>query len=651
MSYTDHIPGTEKEWIISNGLGGYASSTTIGMNTRKYHGLLIASLNPPVERRLMLSSLDEELIIGVDIHKLAVHRYPDAIYPHGNEMLEKFTTHPFPTFEYIVNGITIIKQIMMIHGENTTIVRYDIINPSEKEAVLRILPLINNRSIHNLSSSNDLSITQEAMEKGTKLVSDGIPFVLAASVPYTEKEHWYYNFEYHVEMKRGYPYREDNFNPGYFELEIEGTDASCFVIASTEPDMEWNVQTVEELFRNERERQNSLVNKKTMDDTFLEKLMIAGDSFIVDRRSTDSKSVIAGYHWFGDWGRDTMISLPGLTLVTGRFDDARSVLSTFAANCKDGLIPNNFPENANESPIYNTVDASLWFIHAAGRYLDYTDDIEFVEKLWPSVRSIIDNYMEGTSFGIRMDDDGLIEHGGQLTWMDAKIGDWEITPRKGKACEINALWYNALIYATEIGERLELDVSNYIDIAEMTGNNFREKFWNEKKSCLYDLISGSKDDEWKDASVRPNQIFAVSLPHTMVTEKIARGIVDTVTEELLTPYGLRTLSPHDSKYIGHYGGNTEQRDTAYHNGTVWPWLLGPYITAYRKVNRDHQGIEKKLRTFLQGIEIHLDDAGIGTISEVFDGDSPHAPGGCISQAWSVAEVMRCYVEDVFPEDQ
>ena len=649
MSYARQTYGTEKEWIITNGLGGYASSTSIGMNTRKYHGLLVASMDPPVERKVLLSSLDEELVIGDEFHKLAVHRYPDAIYPHGDDFLEKFTAHPFPTFKYIVKGISVRKQVMMVHGENTTIVKYDINVPSETECVLRILPLVNNRSIHHLTTATGISITQESVEKGTKLSSGGRYFNIISDIPYKADEHWYYNLEYEVELERGYPYREDNFNPGYFELKIEGTNTSCFVIASTEPDIRWDSQKVEEVYEDEMKRHNSLMNKAVNNDTFLQKLMIAGDSFIVDRKSTGSRSVIAGYHWFGDWGRDTMISLPGLTLVTGRFDDARSILSTFAANCKNGLIPNNFPENAKDSPIYNTVDASLWFVHAVGKYLDHTDDIEFVKKLWPTVESILQNYQDGTVFGIRMDDDGLIEHGGQLTWMDAKIRDREITPRSGKTCEINALWYNALMYATKIGIRLGVDVSGYQDISEIAGYSFRDKFWNEEQGCLYDIISGSTDNEWKDASIRPNQIFAISLPYTIVTEYMEKGILDTVTEELLTPCGLRTLSPDDSRYIGHYRGNTEQRDIAYHNGTVWPWLLGPYITAYRKVNKGMPGLEDRLRSILQGIETHMDDAGLGTISEVFDGDSPHSPGGCISQAWSVAEIMRSYVDDILSE--
>ncbi|WP_094226476.1 amylo-alpha-1,6-glucosidase [Methanolobus psychrotolerans] len=649
MNYADYTEGTGNEWLITNGLGGYASSTVIGTNTRKYHGLLIASVNPPVERKLLLSSLDEELISGTHIHKLAVHRYPDVIYPHGNRHIETFSIEPFPTFVYNAGGMKIKKQIMMIHGENTTIVRYKISNPSGEHGIFRILPLVNNRSIHHMTSANGLSFQQEVFPRETILNSGTSSLKICSDLPYKTDEHWYYNFEYEVELLRGYPHREDNFNPGYFDLEINGTDTSCFVLASTELDKKWDIQTIPELFTDETKRQVELVKDELKRDRFFRKLAIAGDSFIVHRRSTGLRSVIAGYHWFGDWGRDTMISLPGLTLVTGRFSDARSILSTFAAHCKDGLIPNLFPENAPGSPVYNTVDASLWFVHAMGRYWDYTGDLEFTESMWPVIESILHHYHDGTAYNIKMDDDGLIKHPGQLTWMDAKIGDMEVTPRHGKTCEINALWYNALVYATEIGGKLGRDVSGYQEIAGLTKDSFREKFWNYDKNCLYDCLPYLGEKYGTDASIRPNQIFAVSLPHTMLSSEMEKDIVDVVTEELLTPYGLRTLSPHDNRYKGQYRGNTEMRDSAYHNGTVWPWMLGPYITAYAKTYTNMPELKEKLRTFLHMIEKHMDESCIGTISEVFDGDMPYNPGGCASQAWSVAEVMRCYVEDILPQ--
>ncbi|MDG6243812.1 MAG: amylo-alpha-1,6-glucosidase [Methanolobus sp.] len=651
MDHSEYSKATANEWIVANGLGGYASSTVIGANTRKYHGLLIASLKPPVERRLLLSSLDEELITQKETFRLAVHKYPDAIYPRGNDLLVDFYREPFPTFMFNAGGMKIKKQIMMLHGLNSTVIRYHISNPSGTKGLFRILPLVNNRSVHRMTRSDDFTFMQEVMPGKISLEWEDSSFSLYSDMRYQADEHWYYNFEYDAELLRGYPHREDNFNPGHFDLEISGKDASCFIVASTENDEEWNWKRIQELFDNEKRRLKGLAGKNTTDDPFLKKLVLAGDLFIVERRSTGSKSVIAGYHWFGDWGRDTMISLPGLTLVTGRYDDARSILSTFAAHCKEGLIPNLFPEQDSGSPAYNTVDASLWFVHAAGRYMDYTNDTDFIKMIWPTIENILENYRKGTAYDIRMDEDGLIEHAGQLTWMDAKIGDLEVTPRKGKACEINALWFNALMYAGKIGKRIGTDVSGFTNDAKLVKRSFREQFWNNEKKCLYDCIQGSwkERDHEKDDSVRPNQILAVSLPHTMLSADMEKNIVDVVTEELLTPYGLRTLSPFDKRYKGIYAGNPERRDSAYHNGTVWPWLLGPYITAFRKVYGDKPDLKGKLRSFLQMIEKHMDEACIGTISEVFDGDIPHYPGGCVSQAWSVAEIMRCYLEDILAE--
>jgi predicted glycogen debranching enzyme len=536
----------------------------------------------------------------------------------------------------------------MVHGENTTIVRYEIENPEKKKAFLKIIPLINNRSIHHLTKASNTVFSQKAEENKTLIMTPLLQFSLVSDIPYKADEHWYYDFEYEVELSRGYPFQEDNFNPGYFEIEINEEHFSFFVLASTESNENWNnkgIHQIDELMGKEEERLQTMASSNTGNDIFLQKLLIAGDSFIVNRKSTSARSIIAGYHWFGDWGRDTMISLPGLTLVTGRYNEAKSILSTFAASCRNGLIPNLFPENPVGSPVYNTVDASLWFVHATGKYLDYTDDLEFIEKMWPTVLEIIDNYHSGTDYGIRMDDDGLIEHSGQLTWMDAKVGEWEVTPRKGKACEINALWYNALIYAAEMGEKLGKDVSYIRNTADNVAESFRDKFYNPQKNCLYDCVSGHGED-WKDDSIRPNQVFAVSLTHTMLPPETEKGIVDIITEELLTPFGLRTLSPADSRYKGFYRGNTEQRDAAYHNGTVWPWLLGPYITAYARAYKDKAGTRDELRSLLKGIEEHLDAACIGTISEIFDGNDPHEPNGCVSQAWSVAEIMRSYIENI-----
>ncbi|MBN2110854.1 MAG: glycogen debranching enzyme N-terminal domain-containing protein [Methanosarcinaceae archaeon] len=641
----------EREWIVTNGLGGYASSTHLGMNTRKYHGLLVASMDPPVQRRLLLSSLDEEIMVKEETHYLAAHCYPGVVHPEGYRYIEDFSAEPVPSYKYIAGDIRIEKKVFMVHGENTAVVLYSISNPDDTPAIFRVFPLVNNRDIHALTKAGDVRYGQQPTEYGTVLTDGQTRLHLVSDMQYIPQACWYYDLEYDVEISRGYPHREDNLNPGFFEVEVVG-DSSFFILASTEDTGRLYIKDIWSLLEREIMRRGKLVEGCASEDTFFRRLIIAGDSFIVNRRSTGSRSVIAGYHWFADWGRDAMIALPGLTLVNRRFDDARDILSTFAANCRQGLIPNLFPDNAGGSPLYNTVDASLWFVHALGRYFDHTGDLVFVNDMWSTVEDILTRYSEGTLFGIAMDKDCLISHGGQLTWMDAKVGDMEITPRKGKACEINALWYNSLRCAERMGEHLGKDTAAYSEIAESAKDSFVKKFWNNERSCLYDTIPGPGDmPEGKDASVRPNQIFAVSLPFTLLPRRMEKSIVDVVRKELLTPYGLRTLSPSDPGYIGTYGGDTLNRDRAYHNGTVWPWLLGAYITAYRKVNEYSEDNRKDMESLLSGLEMHLDEAGTGTVSEVFDGDAPHMPGGCISQAWSVAELARAWAEDIMQKDR
>jgi predicted glycogen debranching enzyme len=641
----------DREWIITNGLGGYASSTVTGMNTRKYHGLLVAAINPPVYRRVMLSSLDEEIQVGNRTHQLAVHQYTGAIHPQGYRYLQNFSAEPFPTFRYLTEDVSITKKIMMAHGENTTVVRYDITNPASDSIVFRVFPLVNNRNMHELTRSGEMDLQQQPQETGTTLSNGQDRLYIDSNIPFIPQAYWYYNLEYRTELSRGYPYQEDNFNPGYFEVDIGRGESSFFIVASTSS-ISMDMDDIDRLFYREMQRRSKLTEKQASDDHLVNRLIEAGDSFMVLRQSTGSRSIIAGYHWYADWGRDSMISLTGLTLTTGRFEDARSILTTFASSCSEGLIPNFFPDDPSYPPVYNTVDASLWFIHTLGKYLNYTGDLDLIAAMWDTVEEIIGYYRKGTKYDIRMDEDGLISQGGQLTWMDAKVGDREITPRNGKTCEINALWYNALMHASSMGKQLGMDTSGFLGIAELAKENFAEKFWNGDRNCLYDCISvperpgNAEPAVIKDASVRPNQILAVSLPFTMLPLKLEKSIVEVVREELLTPYGLRTLSPSDPGYIGTYQGNTESRDMAYHNGTVWPWLLGPYITAYIKVNGGSGKSRREMNVLLEGLRGHLDEAGIGTISEVFDGDSPHRPGGCISQAWSVAEIMRACMEDI-----
>ncbi|AGF97427.1 Glycogen debranching enzyme, archaeal type [Methanosarcina mazei Tuc01] len=631
-SFHTYEEGIKREWIIGNGIGGYASSTVIGAGARTYHGLLVAAPPDSPGRVLLLSSLDEEISLNEDIYPLATHKYPGTVYPEGFTYLTKFILAPAPS-------LGLKKKIFMVHNSNTTCILYEV-RCRREGALLRISPLVNARSFHGTTRSGDLSFSQKAETDGTKLESsNGFTFWLSSNLQYHADPKWYYNFEYDIEKDRGLAFREDHFNPGYFESRLKMGTSYFFIAASTENISSLTLEKAEELYTREVYRQNLFAFNSRLTEPFALKLLRATDPFIVKHPLTGEKTIIAGYPWFSDWGRDVMISFPGLVLIPRRFKN-------FSSNCRRGLIPNNFPAFGGE-PVYNTVDASLWFIHSLSRYFAYTEDLLFLSDIWGTVEDIIDNYSKGTDFGIGMDSDYLIRQGPQLTWMDAKVNDIPVTPRAGKACEINALWYNTLRTACRLGDLLGRDTSSYETLAAGVASNFERVFWNPENNCLYDIVSEDKaGNQIKDSSIRPNQIFAVSLPYTMLSPEKEKAIVDRVEKDLLTPFGLRTLSLDDPSYIGLYRGGSESRDSAYHNGTVWPWLLGPYVKAYRKVHNYSKKSLEDMRALLQGFDSHLETAGIGTISEVFDGDFPHSPGGCIAQAWSVAEILRAYVEDV-----
>lgn len=645
-SFSTYEEGIKKEWVVGNGLGGYASSTIIGAGTRTYHGLLVAAPENSPGRFVLLSSLDEEISLNEEVYRLATHKYLDTISPTGFNYLSKFILAPFPLWVYQPGVFTVKKKIFTVHGNNTTCILYDLRSRREG-ALLRILPLVNSRNFHYTTHSGDLSFSQKANSTGVKLESsNGFAFSLSSNLQYHSDPVWYYNFEYDTEKQRGCNFQEDSFNPGYFESKLKLGTSRFFIAASTHDISSLTLEQVEELYTREVYRQNLLAFNSRLTEPFALKLLRAADSFVVKNPSSGENTVIAGYHWYDDWGRDTMISLPGLLLIPHRFEEARSILKNFAIHCRKGLIPNTFQALGGE-PVYNTVDASLWFIHTLSRYFAYTKDLLFISDVWDTVDSIIDNYRKGTDFGIGMDPDYLIRQGPQLTWMDAKIGELAVTPRAGKACEINALWYNALKITSNLGNLLGKDISSYETLAAGVSLNFENVFWNPETNCLFDLVfQDEAGNQVKDPAIRPNQIFAVTLPYTMLSPDKEKAIVDRVEKDLLTPFGLRTLSSDHPSYVGHYYGDAVTRDTAYHNGTVWPWLLGAYVKAYRKVHNYSKQSLEDMRDLLQGFDMHLETAGIGTISEVFDGDYPYSPGGCISQAWSVAEIFRAYVEDV-----
>jgi len=639
----------QREWLETNGLGGFASSTIVGLNTRRYHGLLVAATKPPVGRLVLLSKVEETLFIDGQGFELSANRYPGVVHPQGFRYLKQFRLDPFPVFTYEIEGIEIEKTVFMIHGENSTAVHYELRKnnhpESPKNLRLEIRPLIAFRDYHSTTHENGALNPALKEEPGLVAVTpyQALPTLYLAhnAVELQKTGDWYRNLEYDVERERGLDFTEDLFNPCVLRFDLRA-HSQASVIASTE---RLEVVRVIEYQQAEITRRRNAVVSSPVDDDFARNLASAAAQYIVSRG--DQKTIIAGYHWFSDWGRDTMIALPGLTLPTGKHDVARSILRTFAKHVDQGMLPNRFPD-AGETPEYNTVDATLWFFEAARAFLAYTGDVEFVRnELYPVFTDIISWHARGTRYGIRVDPNGLLssgEPGVQLTWMDAKVGDWVVTPRWGKPVEIQALWYNALCIVEDLARRFgdEAGQERYRSMAALANQAFNRLFWNEKDSCLYDVVNGGLPD----ASIRPNQIFAVSLTHTMLAPERARSVVEKVQGHLLTPYGLRSLAPSDSQYRGRYTGGPAERDGAYHQGTVWPWLLGPFITAYVKVNGGSDTARRQAAKWLVPLKDHLEDGGLGHIPEILDGDPPHRPCGCMAQAWSVAETLRTLVEDV-----
>src|SRR5882724_11585565 len=638
-----------REWLETNGRGGFAGSTIAGLNTRRYHGLLVAATKPPVGRVVLLSKMEETLFIDGQPFDLSANRYPGVVHPQGFRHLKQFRLDPFPVFTYEIEGIEIEKVVFMIYGENSTAVQYELKNNSHPELPknlrLEVRPLIAFRDYHSTTHENGSINSAVEQNPGVASVTpyQGLP---ALHLAHNADElgntgEWHRNFEYDAERERGLDFSEDLFNPLALSFDLR-LRHQALVIASTE---RRDVAQVAEYRQAEIKRRRIAATSLPVEDAFAQDLAAAADQYIVSR--ADQKTVIAGYHWFSDWGRDTMIALPGLTLPTGKHEVARSILCTFAKHVDQGMLPNRFPD-AGDTPEYNTVDATLWFFEAARAYLAYTGDLEFLrDELYPVFADIISWHVRGTRYGIKVDGSGLLssgEPGVQLTWMDAKVGDWVVTPRRGKPVEIQALWYNALCIMEDLARQFgdEADQKRYRAMATLAIENFNRFFWNEKDACLYDVVNGSPPDP----SIRPNQIFAVSLTHSMLPPERAKSVVEKVQEHLLTPYGLRSLAPSDLQYRGRYTGGPTERDGAYHQGTVWPWLTGPFIAAYVKTNGESESARAQAGEWLKPLQDHLSEGGLGQISEIFDGDAPQRPCGCIAQAWSVGEVLRAYVEDV-----
>lgn len=648
--------GVQKEWVLTNGIGGYAGSSVTGAHARKHHGYLIASLHPPVERFVILSKINECLIRSSGKIDFTVEQYladdGSTAYRKGIEYLNSFTYDGLVHFTTKAPEFTMKKTLAFEHGKNTISISYDIQNDGES-ATLVLTPLFNYRVHHEASTIDTLKFDTTYEQPEIRLVPQQNKDVTirlftddGTVVPCEEK--YTTGMQLQKELDVESDALDDNYTPYQIEFPL---DAGCRKKISI-------VCTIEDTYEKdafataaaEMARFDALEKKAGYHDELAETLTIAADHFLAYRQSTGLMTVLAGLPWFTDWGRDTMIALTGLTLSTGRYQDARDILTTFARYVHHGMVPNMFPDEGT-APLYNTADASMWYFYAVGKYLDYTgtpEDYAFVqETIYPKLKEIIAAYEHGTDFSIYMEEDGLIHAGSgldQVTWMDVRVGDWVATPRHGKPVEINALWYHALCLMEEWATRFGEDGSHYAALAAHAKESFAKEFWNEKDGCLYDVVDGLEGD----ATLRPNQIYAVSLPHRMLDADKEKKIVDKVYEKLYAKTGLRSLSPDDKEYHPTYEGCLDKRDHAYHQGTSWGFLLGGFLTAYVHVYGTSKEVIKQADAMLDATREQFYHGCIGSIAEIFDGDEPHTSRGCYAQAWSVGEILRAYTEDILP---
>lgn len=629
------------EWLETNGRGGYASSSIINCHTRKYHGLLISKLPNLPDKYVLLSKVEDTFAYNGDTYILSGHAYPNFLLDGSFDYFHEFSLDTHPVLVYQFDDCKVIKEIILLKGTDTVLLKYTIFNAAAA-AQLQIRPLIAGRNFHALCRENgDLKQQTSPCKNGVSFAPyNGLPTLyLQSDTPHAYKSEplWYRNFEYARERERGYAYQEDLFAPGVFVFDFKASNKPheiVFACSLTEQQGFLPEQFHQEVVQ----RKNAAA--KLIGTPLQKQLHKAGQTFIEEVPVTNQKAIIAGYPWFLEWGRDAMIALPGLTLYSGQADICLAVLKSFAAQEKQGLIPNFLGEKP-EANAYNSVDAGLWFAWAAQQYFAKTQDIKgILQDLWPTLKNIFTHYKNGTLHNIKMQDNGLLYAGSpevNVTWMDAMVNGAPVTPRYGLQVEVNALWYNMLCFMAELAnairDPIKLEISPLVKTIPKT---FLETFWNAKIGYLYDFVNA----EQKNAALRPNQIFAISLPYALLPPKIALAVLQVVKEHLFTPYGLRTLSPQDPLYIGQYKGNQETRDRAYHNGAVWPWLLGHFGEALLNTLHDRHKVIKILRPAFEDLTAHLAEAGIGSISEIFTGDAYHEPHGCISQAWSVAEVLR-----------
>ncbi|MEM9543335.1 MAG: amylo-alpha-1,6-glucosidase [Cyanobacteria bacterium P01_E01_bin.42] len=666
-----NLPTSEtREWLVTNGSGGYGAGTISGLLTRRYHGLLVAALNPPLGRTLLLTKLDELVQYRGQFFPLYANRWQDgSVAPQGYREIESFHLDgSIPVWKFAFTDALLEKRIWMEKGENTTYIRYTL-HRARSPLSMSVKALVNYRDFHSQTYGGDWRMRIETIAGAVKIdaFAGAMPFYLlaerngenASPAPLWKPTHiWYRNYSLSVETYRGLADREDHLYGASLEVTLQPGN-SLTIIATTVPPGE--LQNGDSLTRC-KARDRALLDRwydtdylfpdeesKNNIPEWIEQLVLAGDRFLVDRPIPDEpegKTIIAGYPWFGDWGRDTMISLPGLTFSTGRVEVARTILRTFAKYLDRGMLPNLFPDGTN-SPEYNTVDAILWYFEAIRAYYTATRDRGFIGELFPALEEVIDWHVRGTRYNIQMDSqDGLLyagETGAQLTWMDAKIDDWVVTPRIGKPIEVNALWYVALVTMAHLAQELGRPSQKYEEMARKTVTGF-SRFWSYSMGYCYDVVDSP---EGNDPALRPNQIFAISLPVGLVEiggspllqPREQKAVVDAVAQSLLTSHGLRSLSPDDPDYTGIYGGDRYQRDGNYHQGTVWGWLIGHFVQAHLHVYKN----PTLAREFLLPMKQHLKDGCVGNLSEIFDGDAPMTPRGAFAQAWTVAEVLRAWL--------
>jgi predicted glycogen debranching enzyme len=650
--YGDLDAAESREWLVTNGIGGYASGTVAGGMTRRYHGLLIAALQPPLGRTQMVARIDEIVQCGGAEFALATHRWASgAVGPKGFQYIEGFRLEDTtPVWTYALGDARLEKRVWMQQGANTTFVQY-VLTEGSAAIEMELRALVNYRDFHGATHAGDWKMHVDTVERGIRVAAfDGaIPFYLKSKESTCEaRNEWYRDCFLPAERERGLDDREDHLFAALFRAKLRAGE-SVTIVATTEETavLDGGVTRAQRAAHETKLvaswNARGQVASPDLSPEWMRQLVLAADQFIVKRAlpdESDGRSVIAGYHWFGDWGRDTMIALPGLTLATGRSDVAREILLAFASYVDGGMLPNHFPDVGGK-PEYNTVDAGLWYFEAVRQYFEATRDIQTLEKLFPVLAGMIEAHVKGTRYQIHVDPaDGLLyagERGVQLTWMDAKVGDWVVTPRTGKAVEINALWINALETMREFAAALKMPNDAYQALSRNARDGF-SKFWNAERRCCYDVIEAPGIGN--DASLRPNQIFAVSLTVNALSREQQKAVVDVCAAQLLTPYGLRSLAPTEAGYQGYYAGGPRERDAAYHQGTVWAWLLGPFALAHHRVYGDRAAAMR----FLESLGAAIQRYGLGTIGEIFDGDAPFAPKGCIAQAWSIGEVLRAWVE-------